>query len=785
MNRNTMTMSPDRSRRRRHGGGSVLERRFILSMALVILLLVGPSAAVVQLRSAAQFRSAAQVRGASMARSIAAVVTPALLAYNYVGLEEAARSAAGDEGITYIVIHDKEGLVAGDSRTIDSEARQSVDGVSMRAAQSRDPLVQEAAVRDAEGRYEQVLDVAVPVYVAGSSEKWGTVRVGVALKPVQQAVLHLTYSIMAIGALGFLLSLLVVRVISRRITRPLSKLREGTTALAQGDLSHRLSIRTGDEIEDLAAHFNNMADEIEARQAEARDARGALEKLNASLEEQVRERTAAHLRSEGKYRTLVEGSPLGIAIVQGGGTAYGNPAFRSIVGDDNRTLFDAMEAGDREALVDRLAAWDRHELLGPHETRLHTAGGQVRFVEMRWMPIDLDGEPADLCLLADVSAIRKLQEQVAVSDKLRALGELASGVAHDFNNCLAIILGRCQLLARKTTDNGILKGLSIIEKAASDGGQTVRRIQDFARMRKDPTQSLHDLGEIVSDIVEITRGKWKDEAEGRGIQIDVDTSFRHTGSISGNAAELREALTNLVINAVDAMPKGGRLGFATSDETIDGANFIRLDVKDTGVGISKEAQAQIFDPFFSTKGNLGTGLGLSITYGIVTRHGGSIGVESTPGQGTTFIIRLPLGTADGAAPEQEQEDAPFIPSTILVVDDEPEIREVLMEGLTDGGYKVTTASGGREAISKLDLVHFDVVMTDLGMPEVTGWDVVEAARARRPNMILGLVTGWGETLDPVKVRDHGISLVVSKPFQMERLLRELRRSIAGRQDKAA
>lgn len=780
-------MSPTRTHRSPPGGGSVLERRFIVSMALVILLLVGPSAVVVQFRAAEQFRSAAQVRGSSMARSIAAVVTPALLSYNYVGLEEAARGAAADEGIVYVIIHDKEGLVAGDSRAIDSEAKQSVDAVSMRAAQSREQLVQQANVRGLDGRPEHVLDVAVPVYVTGTTEKWGTVRVGVALKPVEESVLHITYTILAIGGLGFLLSLLVVRIISRQITRPLGKLREGTTALAQGDLSHRISIHTGDEIEDLAAHFNNMADEIEARQAEAREARADLEKLNASLEGQVRERTAAHLRSEGKYRTLVEGSPMGIAIVQSGRTVYGNPAYRAMVGDEDRALFDALDAGERESLVAQLAAWDHRELLGPHEMRLHTSSGHVRFVEMRWMPIDLDGEPADLCLLADVSTIRKLQEQVAVSDKLRALGELASGVAHDFNNCLAIILGRCQLLARKTRDEGILKGLSIIEKAASDGGQTVRRIQDFARKRKDTAQSLHDLGEIVTDIVEITRSKWKDEAEGRGVHIDVSTSFAHTEEISGNAAELREGLTNLVINAVDAMPEGGRLSFATRDEELESARFVRLDVKDTGMGIPPEVQAQIFDPFFSTKGNLGTGLGLSITYGIITRHGGRINVESTPGEGTTFIIRLPVGVVSeaGAGSEEEEEDAPFIPATILVVDDEAEIREVLMEGLSEAGYKITTASGGREAISKLDLVHFDVVMTDLGMPEVTGWDVVKAAHARRADMILVLVTGWGETLDPAKVREHSVSLVVSKPFEMDKLLRSIRRTVSGRPAKAA
>jgi CheY-like chemotaxis protein len=347
-------------------------------------------------------------------------------------------------------------------------------------------------------------------------------------------------------------------------------------------------------------------------------------------------------------------------------------------------------------------------------------------------------------------------------------------VAHDFNNCLAIILGRCQLLARRTTDDTILSGLRIIEKAASDGGQTVRRIQDFARMREASRRSSFDLADMVTDVVEITRGKWKDEAEERGLSIEVVRSFNHSSIVLGNGAELREALTNFIINAVDAMPKGGTLSFTTVDEMTDDGTFVRLDISDTGVGIPDAIKAQVFDPFFSTKGNLGTGLGLSISYGIITRHGGTIEVASTPGEGTTFTLKLPAGVGDMTNEEDAVADQPFIPATILVVDDEPAIREVLLETLTDAGYKVTAASGGREAIQKLAIVNYDLALTDLGMPEVTGWDVVEAARARRPDMLVGLVTGWGETLDSAQVEGKGINFVVSKPFEMGQFTKQIR-----------
>lgn len=754
----------------------------MLSMALVIVALMGPAVFLVRFRAADMFLKSAQTRGTSIARSIGAVATPALLSYNYVGLEEAARTAAREDDIVYIVIHDKEGLIAGDSRNVGFEARPTLDAVGREAVGSATVLVQRTSARGTNGALVEVIDVAVPVFLSESPEKWGTVRVGISLEPIMQGVARLTWSLITIGLLGAVLCLGGARWASRRITRPLTTLREGTLALAQGNLDYRIRISTRDEIEDLARHFNEMADEIETRQAEARDARAELENLNASLEQEVRLRTEAHLQSERRYRTLVEGSPMGIALLQHGRLIYGNPACRALVGEAaDRPLFDAIHEEDRGAFELSFTEWDRVDPLGPTEARFVLPKGELRYVEMRWMPLDVDGESADLCLMQDVSAIRKLQEQVAVSDKLRALGELASGVAHDFNNCLAIILGRCQILGRKTADPEVRRGLSIIEKAASDGGHTVRRIQDFARMRKDTRRETLDIGEIVRDVVEITRGKWKNEAQSRGVRIDVTTEFAHRLRMPGNAAELREALTNLIINAIDAMPGGGTIHFRSSDDEFEGAPCVRLDVSDTGVGMVSELRDKIFDPFFSTKGNLGTGLGLSITYGILSRHNGSITVESESGRGTTFTLRLPAGVAEDAeVDELDTVELPFTPCSVLIVDDEAEIREVLIESLTDAGHKVTSAPGGREAIKLLDLVQYDVVLTDLGMPEVSGWDVVDAAHQRRPGMIVGVVTGWGETLDLNQVRGRGADFVVAKPFETTQILRRIQLALAER-----
>jgi signal transduction histidine kinase len=233
------------------------------------------------------------------------------------------------------------------------------------------------------------------------------------------------------------------------------------------------------------------------------------------------------------------------------------------------------------------------------------------------------------------------------------LGELASGVAHDFNNLLGAILARAQLLRRKPSMPDVDRDLAVIEKAAQDGRETVRRIQEFSRTRRDKKFETVDLDEVLSDALEITRSRWKDDAVLREASITPVFTERDSSPILGNASELREVFTNLILNAVDAMPRGGRLELSCR---CDGARVL-AKVTDTGVGMTDVVRQNIFDPFFTTKGTRGMGLGMSVVYGIVTRHGGRIDVDSAVGKGTTFTIEfkatqrrhLAAAGADGAA----------------------------------------------------------------------------------------------------------------------------------------
>ena len=267
--------------------------------------------------------------------------------------------------------------------------------------------------------------------------------------------------------------------------------------------------------------------------------------------------------------------------------------------------------------------------------------GDIRNVEMSSTVIhDSKGGATTISFIKDITEKKKMEEQLFQAEKLRALGEMASGVAHDFNNALAIILGNTQLLLYTTQDQDLKESLHTIEKVARDSAQTVRRLQDFTRKKVHKEFYQLDVNAIIRDAIEITRPKWKDEVQGRGASIEVVSDLGEVPWVDGNASELREVVTNLIFNAVEAMPKGGKIEVKTFQKK--GGGCIRIT--DTGIGMVEEVRKKIFDPFFTTKPFSNTGLGLSMSYGIIEQHGGTIEAESKVGIGTTFTITLPIGT---------------------------------------------------------------------------------------------------------------------------------------------
>jgi|GEM_PF-604570 len=391
--------------------------------------------------------------------------------------------------------------------------------------------------------------------------------------------------------------------------------------------------------------------------------------------------------------------------------------------------------------------------------------GESRLLLITYTPIYDEGRVTSILSIArDITEERTTRERAAQADKLRALGQLASGVAHNFNNILAAILGHAQLIKRDCRDERIVARMDIIENAALDGAQTVRRIQAFGVQKKESASDEVEINQLVQDSTNLTRTRWFDEAQSRGLHYDVELDLQSETPVAGSASELREVFVNIILNALDAMPQGGHLHVAT--ETRGG--FTHVSFADDGIGMTAQTCDRIFEPFFTTKGANGTGLGLAVSHSIIERHGGRIEVVSSPGRGTTFTVSLPVvNTIHQSAPSKNA--AVVRTASVLVVDDDQRVREALVGMLNSSGHRTDHAGSGREALEKLERAQFDLVLTDLSMPEMDGWAVAGEVRRRWPDVKVVLITGHSVSPETVDNNRDLVSEVMFKPIRLDDL----------------
>ena len=492
--------------------------------------------------------------------------------------------------------------------------------------------------------------------------------------------------------------------------------------------------------------------------------------------------------SEEKYRSVVENANDGIYSTNEEGIILSfNKKAEEIFGYSSdeivgKSFLVTLPPYDREKHLNWLGKYrgiksflSREPLAGKSIKK----NGQEIYTETTYSAIEVGGKIIIYCIVREVTERKKMEQQLLQSEKLKSLGELSGGVAHDFNNVLAAILGRVQLLRmRLEPPSGqqekrksmleLHQGLEIIEKAALDGAETVRRIQEFSRRRADDKGFTRvDINELIKHALEFTRAKWKDEAESKGIKIVVKKELFQIPPTSGSEAELREVFINLINNALDAMPQGGRLTIKTFK--ID--HSIGVTVKDTGIGIPQDMRERIFDPFFTTKGPRSTGLGLSVSYGIINRHRGTITVDSVEGEGTTFTIRLPI--SEGMVKEEKSELMPVTQkkARILVVEDEEGVRNVLKDILTAAGHEVEIAYDGNQGIALFKKKEYDLVFTDLGMPVMSGWQVAEKVKGINKRVPVALITGWNVELKGSEMKENYVDLIIKKPFAVNQVIR--------------
>jgi PAS domain S-box-containing protein len=445
-----------------------------------------------------------------------------------------------------------------------------------------------------------------------------------------------------------------------------------------------------------------------------------------------------------------------------------NPAAQRIFGLTaaqaiGRAITDLLPGG---AYRDALAAMGASEAPAAFETSHRRDDGRTLNVAVTLSALigregALEGV---LAMVRDITAQREMESQLHQSEKLTALGQMAGGIAHDFNNLLQAILGYAQLMGKNPGNPDVIRrGLDVIEKAAAGGAETVRRIQKFSRLRPEDPFVTVDIDQVVRDSLAITRPRWEEKAVKGGIPLRLDLDLGSPPAVLGRPAELSEVITNLILNAIDAMPAGGTLSIRTRRES---ERHVILTVSDTGIGMSDEVQKRIFDPFFTTKGEHGTGLGLPVSYSIVKRHGGEVRVESQPGGGSTFTVTLPVGIVVRSEPVPVARTNGTRKGRILLVDNDPQVMTILSEMLADGGHQVTAALSGEEAVRAFAPGRFDLIITNLGMPGMNGWEVANRLRASDPRLPIIFITGWGmQEEDQARCRGLGVAALLFKPVR--------------------
>lgn len=409
--------------------------------------------------------------------------------------------------------------------------------------------------------------------------------------------------------------------------------------------------------------------------------------------------------------------------------------------------------------------------------------GECEFLRQLSEHVALASNQAQLtCALQQAyDDLRRTQDAVMQQERLRALGQMASGIAHDINNALSpISLFTESILTMDADLSAASRGkLEVIQRAIDDAAHTVSRMKDFYRQR-EATLDLApvELNTVVRQVLDLTQSRWKDVAQERGVEIDVHTKLAPgLPAILGAESELREALVNLVFNAVDALPEGGVITIRGQHLKKD--DLVRIEVIDNGAGMDEATRQRCLEPFFTTKGEAGSGLGLAMVYGVIQRHGGDLKIESEPGRGTTMRMLFAAANDEAITPKNETIAGPIERMRLLLIDDDPILLRSLRDVLSADGHAVAVASDGAQGLVSFGNAlqegkPFDVVITDLGMPKMDGRRVAQAVKEASPKTSVLLLTGWGERLKAEQEHLPHIDQVLSKPPK----LRDLRAALA-------
>ena len=579
-------------------------------LMVIIILLVGN-------RFTKSIRDEAQARGLAVAHNIAAVSTNALLTYNYIALEQNAEKASQGNDIVYVIILNKEKKVAAFSGHHGWQGRYLDNPVNLNALAATGPLIQPDLWHETG---ERVLDLAVPVFIANSDIKWGTVRVGLSLERMYSQIRRTQLALVGIGSVALILGLVSAHLMAGHITQPLSRVVQATIAAADGDLDQQLEIHTRDEVEDLARNFNVMTREILAQREQLEEQFGEILQLK-------------------NYNDMVLASMTNGVITLDLETRLvsANMAAESVLGLENRNwqgvVFKDLWPEDNPLVRLLEKCFQSKSPCRNQEISVDTGTGEQRtlMISTSFLEDAREDMVGALILINDITELKVLEGRMRQADRLAALGTLSAGLAHEIRNPLSAIKTFVQLLPKKISNEAFLNKFQVtVPRELNRINDLIENLLELVRPPKMKFEAIA-LRDCLSQVADL----YRDKLEEAKISLDV-TKDVPLPEIWADGEHLVRAFSNLIINARQAMPEGGNLTIKATEVE----DWVKLEFIDTGVGMDQVTRENVFNPFFTTKDS-GTGLGLALTLKIIQEHGGDIDVTSILGSGTTFTLTLP------------------------------------------------------------------------------------------------------------------------------------------------
>ena len=762
-----------------------LRTKFLVGTLLVVSAVMGALVVIVEQRQREAIIREVRQRGSVLARDLAAVSAGPLVLYNYTQLEQNVVRLDPETDVAYAMVLDRDGRVAAHSHRPESVGT-ILSGTTLDRILSTDaPLAQELESPDGGGLY----DFAAPMVIDG--QRWGTARVGLSRRRMDAEIADTRRQLLLLAVLVLAGAGLASALVAQRIARPVRQLAVGAVAISRGELVQRVEPTTSDEIGQLAAAFNNMARQLHEQRSALLEGRTALEAAHGELRRRFAELSDLKSYTDHILDSLVNGI---VTLDLEGRVVTLNGAAEQLLGCPvaearGRPVVEVLgHAPELVAILQAAIQW-RTARSGT-VTLAGRTGGTVP-VEITTATLK-GGEGQDLGVIViarDLTAVRALEAQLRHAQKMEAVGRLAGGVAHDFNNLLTVITGRSQLLLLKLPpESPMRRDVELVEETAHRASALTRQLLAFSR--KQMVQPR------VVDLNDVVRGMETMLSRLIGEDIALTTRLDPTaGCVRADPAQLEQMIVNLVVNARDAMPLGGRLtletsfvrldeGFARQHVGLRPGPHVRLNVRDTGVGMDGLIKAHLFEPFFTTKGpGKGTGLGLATVYGIVTQAGGAIRVESEPGQGATFTIEIPRVDLPADLPGEAGAPAaaPHGSETVLLVEDEPEVRGLARDILHQQGYTVLESADVDEAlrIGRDHVGPIHLLVTDVVMPQMGGRELADRLRTRRRETKVLYVSGYtDDAILHQGVLETGTAFL-PKPFTAAALAHKVRQVLDG------